>query len=305
LIAAPPSRDTPALRYGKKVAAVLEILRSLLFVPAGRERMLETAARVPADAIVLDLEDAVPAARKASARAMARRSVATLAKPRRRVTVRVNDTGSGLTRDDLLAVVTKGLHAVIVPKADHPQALRDIDVLLREAEIANGVRPGDVGVIPLIESAQAVLRSEEIATAIDRVIGLAVGGEDYTVDIGAPRGEPALRHIRAVVVQVAAAHGLLAIDTPYPHYRDDEGLQAEAEQARAVGLRGKLAIHPDQVPIINRAFSPTEDEVTRATRIVEAFDAAPDGAIGVDGQMVDAPIVARARAVLSAAKRRR
>jgi citrate lyase subunit beta/citryl-CoA lyase len=222
--------------------------------------------------------------------------------------VRVNAISSGLVRDDLMATAVKGLRAVVLPKAAGPQDVRDLDVLLREAEVSNGVRPGDIGVIPLIESAGGLLRCEAIATATDRVVGLALGGEDYTFDIGAPRGPEALHHIRATIVQVAAAYGLLSIDTPYPDLRDADGLSEEARLARSIGLKGKFAIHPDQVSTINRAFAPTVDEIEQARRIVEAFDAAyrdGAGAISVDGRMVDAPIAERARAVIAASRRRR
>jgi len=285
---------------------VTAVLRSLLFVPAGRERMLEHAQTARADALVLDLEDAVPARQKAAARALAKRWITALAKPTRPVFVRLNGLRSGLTRDDLMAVVGKRLAGVVLPKTDAPQDLRDLDVLLREAEMAAGVRPGDVRTIALIESARAVLRCEEIARASDRLLGLSVGGEDYTRDIGARRDVEgrALQHIRAVVVQVAAAYELASIDTPYTTLNDDDGLAEDARIARAIGLRGKYAIHPAQAPIINRAFSPSKDEVDEAKRIVEAFDGAREGAISVGGRMVDAPVAARARAVLAAAKRR-
>jgi citrate lyase beta subunit len=288
------------------------VLRSLLFVPAGRERMLEHAQAARADALVLDLEDSVPARQKAAARSLAKRWIPQLAKRTRPVFVRVNGLRSGLTRDDLMAIAGKGLAGVVLPKTDSPQDLRDLDVLLREAEMEARVRPGDIRTVALIESARGVLRCEDIARASDRLLGLSVGGEDYTRDIGAPRGlggrlDPegrALQHIRAVVVQVAAAYELVAIDTPYTTLNDDEGLSEDAHIARAIGLHGKYAIHPAQTPIINRAFSPTKDEVAEAARIVEAFDGASDGAIKVDGRMVDAPVVERARAVLAASRRR-
>jgi citrate lyase beta subunit len=268
--------------------------------------MLEHARTARADALVLDLEDAVSPRQKAAARTLARRWIPQLAKRTRPVFVRVNGLRSGLTRDDLMAVVGKQLAGVVLPKTDTPQDLRDLDVLLREAELAAGVRPGDVRTVALIESACAVLRCEEIARASDRLFALSVGGEDYTRDIGARRdaGGLALQHVRAVVVTVAAACGLLAIDTPYTALADDEGLAEDARVARTIGLSGKYAIHPAQVPVINRAFSPTKEEIEEAARIVDAFEAASDGAISVDGHMVDAPIVERARATLAAARRR-
>ena len=288
----------------------MDTLRSLLFVPAGRERMLESAQSARADALVLDLEDAVPLRQKAAARTLARRWIPRLASARRRVFVRVNSIASGMTRDDLMAVAGKGLAGVVLPKTESPQDLRDLDVLLREAEMEHAVRPGDVRTIPLIESARGVLRCEEIVRASDRLCGLSVGAEDYTYDIGVERDASgvALQHIRAVVVQVAVAYGLTPIDTPYADYKDEAGLIAETRLAKAVGLKGKYAIHPAQVEVINRIFTPSKDEVERARRIVEAYEDALSqglGAVSVDGRMVDAPIAERARAIIAAAKRRR
>ncbi len=288
----------------------MHTLRSLLFVPAGRERMLESAEAARADALVLDLEDAVPLRQKAAARTLARRWIPKLASARRRVFVRVNSITSGMTRDDLMAVAGKGLAGVVLPKAESPQDLRDLDVLLREAEMEHGVRPGDVRTIPLIESARGVLRCEEIVRASDRLCGLSVGAEDYTYDIGVERDVSgvALQHIRAVVVQVATAYGLTPIDTPYADYKNEAGLAAETQLAKAIGLKGKYAIHPAQVEVINRIFTPTKVEAERARRIVEAYEDAVSrglGAVSVDGRMVDAPIAERARSVIAAAKRRR
>jgi citrate lyase subunit beta/citryl-CoA lyase len=285
---------------------VIPVLRSLLFVPAGRERMLEHARTARADALVLDLEDAVPARQKASARALAGRWIPQLARRNRPVFVRLNGLASGHTRDDVFAITGKQLAGIVLPKTESAQDLRDVDVLLREAELAAGVRPGDVRTMALIESARAVLRCEEIARASDRLLALAVGGEDYTMDIGARRdaGGLALQHIRAVIVQVTTAYGLASVDTPYTRLDDDAGLAEDARIARAIGLQGKFAIHPAQVPQINRAFTPAPEEVREAARIIEAAERGSGGAIRVDGRMVDAPIVQRARAVAAAAKRR-
>jgi citrate lyase beta subunit len=292
----------------------MDVLRSLLFVPAGRERLLESAQSSTADALVLDLEDSVPERQKSAARALARRWIPQLASKRRQLFVRVNGLRSGLqpagmTHDDLMAAVQKGLGGVVLPKTESPQDLRDLDVLIREAEMANGVRPGDVGTIPLIESARGVLRCEDIVRASDRLCGMAIGAEDYTYDIGAARNSDgvALQHIRGVVVQVATAYGLTSVDTPYADYKDEAALESETRLAKAIGLKGKFAIHPDQVGVINRVFSPSKEEVAAARRIVEAYDDGVKrgvGAVSVDGRMVDAPIADRARAIIAASRRR-
>jgi len=286
----------------------VEALRSLLFVPATRPRAIDRAAKSAADAVILDLEDGVAAAEKAAGRAAAAAAIAVVSGAGRTALVRVNAGASGLARDDLMAVVGPGLAGVVVPKAEHPQDLRDIDVLLREAETSASIRPGTVKVIATIESARALLRCEAIATAIDRIMGIAIGGEDYTADIGVERdaGGLALQHIRGVVVQVAAAVGLLAVDAPYIDFRDARALARDARTARAVGLKAKFVIHPGQIATVNRVFAPTAREIARARRVVAAYDARDPAvaAIAVDGRMVDAPVAARARALLARARTR-
>jgi citrate lyase subunit beta/citryl-CoA lyase len=282
------------------------ILRTLLFVPAIRPRMLDRASASGADAVVIDLEDAVPPGEKQPARDAAARAIAAWSEAAPPIFVRVNAIDSELTRDDLLSVVRPDLAGVVLPKAADAQDIRDLDVLLREAEMANAVRPGDTAVIPLIESARGVLRCEEIALASDRITALSIGGEDYSNDIGVVRdaGGAGLQHIRAVVVQVAAAHGLHAIDTPYADFGDERGLLKDARTAREIGMKGKFVIHPSQIAAVNRVFTPSAAEVTHARRIVDAFEramAARQGAVSLDGRMVDAPVAERARAVIALA----
>ncbi len=283
------------------------LLRTLLFVPAQREPMFAKAGGSGADAIVLDLEDAVAPQEKTAARANAQRALASLA-GRGPVFVRVNGVRTGLTRDDLLAVVRGGLAGVVLPKPEAPQDLRDLDVLLREAEMANGVRPGDIAVIPIIESTRGLLRAEEIAVASDRIIALSLGAEDYCAELEVERNVAgtALAHLRYRVVEIATALGLTPIDTPYPDVRDLEGLGAETGFARAVGFKGKYVLHPDQVAPVNALFTPSESDVAAARRIIAAYDDAVEhgaGAISVDGRMVDAPVASRARRLVARAER--
>jgi citrate lyase subunit beta/citryl-CoA lyase len=284
----------------------MRLLRSLLFVPGNNERMLQRAGRAGADAIVVDLEDAVPAGEKRAARALVRRELARLAADGAPVFVRVSDVRSGRTREDVRAAVRAGLTGIVLAKAEQPQDLRHLDVLIREAELARGIRPGDIVTIPLIESPRAVLRCEEIARASDRVVALSVGGEDYSAALGVRRdpGGAALAHLRNVVVTVAAAYELAAIDTPYADFKDEAGLRTECGIARALGFSGKYVIHPAQVPAVHEAFSPSAAEVADAKRIVAAAGAGAKrgrGAVNVDGRMVDAPVVARARRVIELA----
>ena len=284
--------------------ASLDLCRSLLFVPGNRARMLDRAATSGADVIVVDLEDAVPATEKAEARRLTRAALPKLTSAP--VFVRVNSVRSGFCRADLMAVVRPGVAGVVLPKTEREQDLRDLDVLLREAELRNKVRPGDTAVVPLIESPRAILDIQRIATAIDRVAGLALGGEDYTAALGVARSDEALAFARGMLVTAASSHGIAAIDTPYPAIDDESGLAGEARRAAALGFRGKFVIHPAQVAPVNAAFSPTAEDVARARKIVLAAAKARragKGSVALAGQMVDAPIVSRAERVLAAAQR--
>jgi citrate lyase subunit beta/citryl-CoA lyase len=293
---------------GERGGESMDILRTLLFVPGNRRRMLERAPRAGADAIVVDLEDAVPRGEKRAARTLVRALLPRLTASGRPVYVRVNSVRSGLARDDVMAVVRPGLAGVVHPKTDEPQDLRDLDVLLREAELKYKLRPGDVRTIALIESPRAVLHCEQIAQASDRILALSLGGEDYTAAIGAKRDAAgaALAHPRAVIATVAAAYGMMAIDTPYLHITDERGLVAEAKLAQAIGYKGKYIIHPDQAAPVNAVFAPSADDLAHARRIVAAAARAVKqrrGSIALDGAMVDLPIVKRARQVIALAQR--
>jgi citrate lyase subunit beta/citryl-CoA lyase len=285
----------------------VDVLRTLLFVPGNRARMLERAEAAGADAIVIDLEDAVPSAEKRAARALVRAWVPRLAEAGQTVFVRVNAVSTGLTRQDVTAAVRAGLTGIVLPKADEAQDLRDLDVLLREAETARGIRPGGVRTIALIESAMGLLRCEEIARASDRLLALSAGGEDYTAELGVPRDArtAALAHLRYTIVEVATAYGLLPIDTPFTDTRDADGLLADALLARSVGFKGKYVIHPGQVEAVNEAFAPSPDEITEARRVVAAAKRGSRrgrGSVSLDGRMIDAPVVERARRLLAAAE---
>lgn len=283
------------------------ILRTLLFVPAHRERMVEKAPSCGADAVVLDLEDAVPPADKAAARDGAAAAIATVAGAGVAAFVRVNGIASGMTRDDVLAVVRPGLTGVVLAKTESPQDVRDLDVLLRESETAAGVRPGDVATLPLIETPRGLLRVEEIARASDRVLGLSIGAEDYCAELGVERNVEgtAIAYLRYQVVTVTAALGKIAIDTPYGEVTDIDGLVAETKFARAIGCRGKYVVHPDQVAPVNNVFTPGEADVAQARAMLDAYEAAlrrGEGAVSVDGRMVDEPVAARARRLVARAE---
>jgi citrate lyase subunit beta/citryl-CoA lyase len=282
-------------------------MRTLLFVPANRPNMVAHAHQTPADVILLDLEDSVPPGEKSAARTGLHESIQSLKAAGKMVHVRVNHPDTGLTKDDLAAAVGPGLDGLALPKVDGPRDVRAADVMIREAELHGGVRPGTVGLVAHIESARGVLRCEEIATASTRLIGLALSGYDYTADLGVDRTREGveLDYARRVIVHVAVAHRLQPLDTVYGDFNDEEGLLAEAAYAKQIGFKGKHVIHPVQVEPVNDVFAPKAEDVDYARRIIAVYEEAEtrgEASVQLEGKMVDIAIVRRARDVLAFAE---
>ena len=279
------------------------LLRSLLFVPGVRKGMLARARDFKPDALVLDLEDSVPPAEKAGARALVRDAIPGLAGLGRQIWVRVNSTYTNLAKEDIQAVISPEVDGVIIPKADSLGIVRYVEALLRDHESRSGIDPGKVRLLASIETSGGLLRCAETATASSRLLGLCFGAEDFTADMGierTPEGEE-LRYSRSVIAVAARSAGLIALDTVYTRLHDLDGLSRDARQARQAGFQGKLLIHPEQIEPVNRVFSPTEAEVAVARRVVQAYEQAlvdGVGAVQVDGTMVDAPVAKRAQRLL-------
>ncbi len=286
-------------------------LRSLLFAPGNRPRMLQKVGQCGADAVILDLEDAVPVSEKEATRQAVREAVGVI--DTCPVYVRVNPlvATAGFSQPigeaDLAAVARPGLAGIILPKVESPDDLRRADTLLQGLETQHGLAPGSVDVIPIIETALAVQRAYDIAASGTRVKRLAFGAGDFTRDIGVAwsRREIESQYVRSALVIACRAAGLEPpLDTVWVDLRDQRGLTRSARTARQLGFQGKMAIHPGQVEPINTVFSPSATDVAFATRVVDAFtQAEADGlaAIQLDGQFIDYPIVESARRVLAMA----
>jgi citrate lyase subunit beta/citryl-CoA lyase len=282
----------------------MKLHRSLLFVPAIRENMLEKAPASEADVVVLDLEDSVPQAEKAQARELARRYAPLIAEAGRQVHVRV-DAGP-MAREDVAAVLCSPVSGISLPKVEGPQDVRDIDVVLREFELKQEIKPGLTELIVWIESAAGLLRTSESLAASTRVSGVALGHEDYTNDVGVTRSPEGLEldYARSVIAVAAVAAGVTPLDGPYSDFRDVEGARAELAKIKQMGYKGKFCIHPAQLEDVNAAFTPSEAEVDYARRVVEAYEQAESegrGAVQLDGKMIDVPVARRARRLLEAA----
>jgi citrate lyase beta subunit len=282
--------------FGKNVNLPMSSLasaRSLLFVPGNDGRKLETALSAGADAVVADLEDAVPATEKEAARTLVADHVAG-ARTTSLVAVRLNAARTPFWDDDVRALAGLPLDALVVPKAT-PDAI---------AELPEEGPP----VVAIVESAWGLKRAHETASAT-RVAALALGAVDLGLELGLePRADgQEILFARSQLVLDSAAAGIRApFDLVYLNTRDADGLERECRLARSLGFRGKLCIHPTQVEIVNCVFSPREDELARARRVVEVYErgaAEGRGAVALDGEMVDLPVVERARRVLAQAER--
>ena len=283
----------------------MKLHRSLLFVPASRENMLEKAAGSEADIIVLDLEDSVPPAEKPQARELARRYAPEISAAGRTVHVRVN--AGPTSRDDVAAVLCPAVSGISLPKVEGPQDVRDIDIVLREFELKEEIKPGSTDLVVWIESAAGLLRTSESLAASTRVRAAALGHEDYTNDLAIERTASGveLDYARNQIAVAAIAAGIVPLDGPYSDFRDEEGARTELGRIKQMGYKGKFCIHPAQIADVNSAFTPSPAEVEYAGRVVEAYQRATSegkGAVQLDGKMIDVPVARRARRLLEAAE---
>lgn len=280
--------------------------RSYLFAPASEPDVMHKALATDADAVVLDLEDAVAADRKDDARTAVSRLLAALGAsplPERSpaVHVRINRSGDGYDPGDLAVAVHPGVEAVRLPKTESAEAVREASATIARQEAARGVPVGTIRLYPTIESARGVMAVEAIALSDPRVARLVLGQADLVADIGG-RGDDTLTTLvpRALVALASRAAGIGApVDGATTDLNDPAVLDAALARARALGFHGKSAIHPRQLGAINLAFTPDDDEIAAAERIVRAAAAAGGGATSVDGQLVDTAIVRRAHSLLA------
>ena len=276
--------------------------RSLLFIPVLEERFIAKAASRGADAVVLDLEASVDPSRKDEARAALPDVVARLA-PEIDVTVRINSVWAPAFRD-LEACVIRGVSAVHLPLCESPDQIRAVCGMIGELEAERGLEPGKIGVVALLETAGAVLRASEIAQASERLVGMTVGVEDYATSMGVAATPEVLRPAVQQVNQAARAASIesFAVAASMADFRDLDGLREAAKYARAIGTVGGFAVHPAQVAVLNEVFSPSQAELDWANQVVAEAAKASEQGLGVfkvNGQMIDQPLVNRAKALIN------
>jgi len=289
-------------------------MRSLLFIPGDSPKKLDKGMGSGADALLLDLEDSISPQNKAQARATTAAFVkeARTAKDRPRLYVRINGLATGLTDDDLDAVVAAEPDGVMFPKAEGGAAVAHCDAKITAREALHGVPDGALDIIAIAtETAQAIFLAGTYGGSSKRLKGLTWGAEDLSVELGAEANRDNDGHFlapyqlaRSLCLAGAAAAQVQAIDTVYVDFRNEAGLRRECEEARRDGFTGKMAIHPAQVAVINAVFTPTAEAIERAEAVIAAFAADPGaGTVGIGGVMYDRPHLERARQLLARAKR--
>ncbi|AZO54461.1 MULTISPECIES: CoA ester lyase [unclassified Mesorhizobium] len=287
-------------------------MRSLLFVPGDSERKLEKGFGAGADVVIVDLEDSVAPRNKAQAREIAARFILDRrGQTNSAIYVRINDLSTGLTDDDLAKLVPARPDGIMLPKSNSGQDVQQLAAKLRVREAENDLPDGSIKILPIItETPAGVLAAATYAGASERLAGLTWGAEDLSAAVGAraARDEHGhytdlFRHARVTTILAAGAAEVAAIDTVFPNFRDMAAFTVECAEAERDGFTGKMAIHPDQVPVINTAFTPSAAAVKQSAAIVAAFEAAGNpGVVGIDGKMFDRPHLRLAERLLARAK---
>lgn len=280
-------------------------VRTFLYAPGNRPKLVQKVGTVGADAAILDLEDAVPIAEKEATRPQVREALVSFQTTP--AWVRVNSLSTGLTRADLEAVVCPSLSGVVLPKAESAQDVIQVDRMIACLENERGVAPGSIEMFVIVETALGVVRAFEIASSCPRLTRVAFGSIDYALDVGIDltKDGTEVQYPRAHVALAAHAAGIQPVDVVYADIQDGDGLRDDTLVGKRLGYQGKMIIHPNQVGPVNEIYSPTDDEVERAKRLIEAFaeaEAQGVAAISFEGKMVDYPVVKKAQRTVAFAQ---
>ncbi|HEP7509334.1 TPA: citrate (pro-3S)-lyase subunit beta [Streptococcus pyogenes] len=279
--------------------------RTMMFVPGANAAMLRDAPLFGADSVMFDLEDSVSLKEKDTSRALVHFALKTFDYSSVETVVRVNglDSCGAL---DIEAVVLAGVNVIRLPKTETAQDIVDVEAVIERVERENGIEVGSTRMMAAIESAEGVLNAREIAKASKRLIGIALGAEDYVTNMKTrryPDGQE-LFFARSMILHAARAAGIAAIDTVYSDVNNTEGFQNEVRMIKQLGFDGKSVINPRQIPLVNEIYTPTEKEIDHAKQVIWAIREAESkgsGVISLNGKMVDKPIVERAERVIALA----
>ncbi len=280
----------------------MAVHRTYLFAPGNHPRRVEKAFMLDCDAVILDLEDAVAVAEKPATRAMVVEALKQ--NPGKRGYIRVNAWDTDFCFNDILAVMGPWLTGIVLPKVEEAAQVIAVDWIMAQIEKDKGMEVGSVDLLPILETGKGIANARAIAGAGTRVRRLSFGAGDYTKDMSMrwTLAETEIDHARAEVVLASRAEGLEPpVDSVWIHIKDTDGLVRSAEKVRDMGFQGKLCIHPDQIGPTNGVFTPTEEQVAFAEKVVAAFDEAEAqglASIQLDGYFIDYPIVDQARRTL-------
>ena len=280
--------------------------RTMMFVPGANAAMLRDAPLYGADSIMFDLEDAVSLKEKDSARTLVHFALKTFDYSNVETVVRINSLEAGGAQD-VEAMVLAGVEVIRLPKTETAQDILVVDAVITSVEKDNQIPVGTTKMMAAIESAEGVLNAREIAKASERLIGIALGAEDYVTNMKTkryPDGQE-LSFARNMILHAARAAGIAAIDTVYSDVDNVEGFQNEVQQIKQLGFDGKSVINPRQIPLVNAIYTPTDKEIQNAKEVIWGIreaEAKGSGVISVNGKMVDKPIVERAQRVIALAK---
>lgn len=279
--------------------------RTMMFVPGANAAMLRDAPLYGADSIMFDLEDAVSLKEKDSARVLVHSALKTFDYGNIEIVVRINALDAG-GAEDIEAMVLAGVDVIRLPKTETAQDIIDVEAVITEVEQQNDIPVGTTKMMAAIESAGGVLNAPAIAKSSTRLIGIALGAEDYVTNMKTrrhPDGQE-LFFARSMILHAARAAGIAAIDTVYSDVDNTEGFEAEVRLIKQLGFDGKSVINPRQIPLVNTIYAPTEKEIQNAKEVIWGIreaEAKGSGVISVNGKMVDKPIVERAERVIALA----
>jgi citrate lyase subunit beta-like protein len=281
--------------------------RALLYMPGDDRRKIEKGTTLGVDCICMDMEDGVAMSRKTEARAVIALAMKELYFGEAERCIRINSIGSGMESYDLVAALATNPDAIVVPKIESADQVKWVSDHIESYELSSDQVIGTVRLMVGVETAKGILNLRKIAEADRRLEAIIFGAEDYAASIGARRTKEATEvlYARQSVITACIANDLQAIDMVYIDFRDLEGLRLEAEQGAGWGFSGKQVIHPDQVPVVQEAFTPSVEEIDYARRVVETFEASQRegrGAYALDGKMIDMPLLKNARKVLERAR---
>ena len=285
----------------------LKLRRSLLYVPGNMPSMLQNIPLFQCDAVLIDLEDAVPYSEKDAARILVRRFLEGYKDRNKEILVRINGLDTKWALDDLKAVLPAVPDGIRLPKADSPEIVERLDTLLTEYEEELGLPLGHFKILPSIETAEGVINAVATARSSPRLIGLAFGAEDYTatMEINRTKEGEELFNARMNVLWGAKSAGIQAIDSIFADVNDMEALRRETELVKRLGFTGKCMVNPRQIDVIHEVFAPKQEEVDYALEVMDAIKRAREmgtGVISLKGKMIDRPIVVRAARVINTAR---